>query len=389
LIITETLFDNQVGLQENRKKRQRWSGEDTCEHLGLQTAPGAQEGSSSVLPRDGWQGIRAVALRLPLVPGPMATREAVVWACLLPKVRWAAPLVTLPPLSLDKVVMQGIVRSKSTFWCIGRFWADNILACPTFATALQALKSATLLADSGAPALRHSLDKHAELLQLRVVHLAETHVWVTPRTMAEDRVKEIAQAASFQSDVPLELRRKYADVFDACSAAGRHASRAIARICSLRRQIKAKNPRYDSAGLEDVDIEVLSAPAWKKWKAGLRPPELGALRFWRGGAITSPTRLAFVQDPTCPFCGEEWASARHLWASCPHFDLKRRQLQEQAGFDDGWWDRQPACTAKSGWITFDAARTHDLRVEVAIAANQLGIEVVTQLLSSRPRRHAA
>ena len=44
--------------------------------------------------------------------------------------------------------------------------------------------------------------------------------------------------------------------------------------------------------------------------------------------------------------------------------------------DSGWWQRQPKITAKSGWITFEAARSLHGRCQAMIAANQLGIDVV-------------
>lgn len=385
LEITEKLFDEAIGVEENAKKRQRWQGSETCEHLGLLVAPAGRSKREAIVTRDGWQGIRVVARRLPLVPGPMATREALAAACIVPKVRWAAPFVDVPPLSLDKVVMQGIVRLAAKQWCYGRFWADNIVACPTFATAVQALKGATLLSDTAVPVLRRTLDKHASTLGLQVVQLCSDHVWVVPQPGCDEQVEQLARAASFSGDVPLDLRRQYDEVFDASSPAGHHACRAIARVCCLLRQARARQPRYDSQGLEHVDVEVLTAPAWKKWKAGLSARDFGALRVWRGGAVLSPTRLANRRDPVCPFCAKEWASARHLWADCPRFEERRQQLQEEAGFDAGWWSRQPTCTSKSGWVTFDAARTGGKRVAATIAACKIGIDVVSALYDMKLR----
>lgn len=379
LDVTEQLFDKPIGVQENRKKRQRWSCAETCEHLGLVAAPAARGGRFAITTRDSWQGIRVVARRLPLVPGPMATREALATICILPKIRWAAPMIAVPPTDLDKAVMRGIVRSASTQWCFARFWADNIVGCPTYATALQALKSASLLVDIAVPALRRALDKHAELLSLEVVHLTASRVWVTPRTECDDQVRELALGASHSGDVPFDLRNRHAEVFDASSESGRHTCRAIARVCCLMRQVRVSRPRFDVRGLEGADVEVLAATAWKKWKSALSPQEVGALRLWRSGAILSPTRFVNRRDPTCPFCAAEWASARHLWADCPHFDDRRQQLQTEVGFDAGWWSRQPSCTSKSGWVTFDAARTRGRRVAASIAANKLGIDVVIAL----------
>ena len=52
--------------------------------------------------------------------------------------------------------------------------------------------------------------------------------------------------------------------------------------------------------------------------------------------MVSPTRLVRARDPTCPFCHHEWASARHLFADCPHFEDDRKAVQLKAGFDAGW-----------------------------------------------------
>ena len=70
------------------------------------------------------------------------------------------------------------------------------------------------------------------------------------------------------------------------------------------------------------------------------------------------------------------ASARHLWAECSHYDDLRASLQEEHGLDAGWWARQPRVTSKSGWVTYEAARTKVGRVKALIAANSLGIQIV-------------
>ena len=50
--------------------------------------------------------------------------------------------------------------------------------------------------------------------------------------------------------------------------------------------------------------------------------------------------------------------------------------QQKHGLDDGWWARQPRVTAKSGWVTYGAARTVDGRVHALLATNCLGIGIV-------------
>ena len=72
---------------------------------------------------------------------------------------------------------------------------------------------------------------------------------------------------------------------------------------------------------------------------------------------------------SCPHCGCEMASARHLWAECPHYDDYKAILQAQYDIEAGWWARQPRVTAKSGWVTYDAAANPSGRVKKLIAKN--------------------
>ena len=87
----------------------------------------------------------------------------------------------------------------------------------------------------------------------------------------------------------------------------------------------------------------------------------------------------------CPHCGKEMASARHLWAECPQYDRLRAQLQEELGLDAGWWLKQPRVTAKSGWITYAAAKSRDGRLKALIAANRLGVVIVEECWQNNAR----
>ena len=79
------------------------------------------------------------------------------------------------------------------------------------------------------------------------------------------------------------------------------------------------------------------------------------------------------------------ASARHLWAECPQYDRLRAQLQEELGLDAGWWLKQPRVTAKSGWITYAAAKSRDGRLKALIAANRLGVIIVEECWQNNAR----
>jgi hypothetical protein len=159
------------------------------------------------------------------------------------------------------------------------------------------------------------------------------------------------------------------------SPEGQHTCRVLGRHACLQ---LIEPTRYDAQGVEMVDVEALSCKEWKQWKSSLDEEDQHALRHWRAGVVASPSRQQNNprRSTSCPFCGAEMASARHLWAECERFSPKRKQLERQFGMDSGWWQRQPKITAKSGWITFEAPRSLHGRGQAMIAANQLGIDVV-------------
>ena len=52
-------------------------------------------------PRDGWKTLEETAKKLFTIPGPRTVRELVASTCFIPKVRWAAPFIEVPPLELN------------------------------------------------------------------------------------------------------------------------------------------------------------------------------------------------------------------------------------------------------------------------------------------------
>ena len=146
LKITEEQFDSKVGLTENKKKRQLWSSSESCEHLGLSVRGAKTQASpAAAKPRGGWEDTIEIARRIALIPGGNLIREKVSAICVLPKVRWAAPLLEPPPWRLDKLLMKAEQRTQFTHWCPGRYWADKAQLSPSFAGAIAALKTATQL----------------------------------------------------------------------------------------------------------------------------------------------------------------------------------------------------------------------------------------------------
>jgi hypothetical protein len=376
------IFDRPIGLRENVKKRQRWSGSADAEHLGVRAVGSSNPAHAAPCKlRDGWEPIIAVAMRLSHIPGALEVRERIAASCVLPMARWAAPFIEPPPLALDRAVMRAVVRTGNTWWCLARFWADRAQVCPTMATAIQTLKTAGKYFVNIPLSVKGNICRHAALLGLDLVDVGEDgQVWVTPGADADYRLVDIAEEASLAAEVPW-VHRLRGGVFCASDGKGQHTCRLAARIACLNRR-RGKVRRNDDDGLEHADVEVLSTPTWQSWVRSLDARKRGALRIWRSGAVMSPARLQSMRKPDCPWCGATMASARHLWADCYRFQPLRDQLQADVGFDAGWWGRQPHCTAKSGWVTFDSARTLTSRAKAAVAANSLGISIISELMDT-------
>ena len=118
-------------------------------------------------------------------------------------------------------------------------------------------------------------------------------------------------------------------------------------------------PCSDDEGLLDADGEIFFCRGWKDWCASLTTCHRGALWLWRAGVVVTPMRMQ-GSDPAsltlfpCRACAR--ASARQFWADCAELRSSRRRDLSVVGFYDGWWSRQPPCTAESGWLAFvDAA----------------------------------
>lgn len=168
--------------------------------------------------------------------------------------------------------------------------------------------------------------------------------------------------------------RSFPDVFRADDNLGQHVCRVAARVACLGRAMVS---RKDSEGLDRADVEAASTKVWKRWKQSIvDPDEVRALRSWRGGCVSSPSRNQSHRSHTCHWCGVEWASARHLWAECPRFAPMRLQLEKEMSVPAQWWAEQPRCTSKSGWVTVDAAPSVEERGARMVAACRLGMAVV-------------
>lgn len=367
-------FDAAIGLRENAKKRQVWQGSGAVEHLGLrlQGNPAARP-LEMPKPRDGWSPTEELVKRLVLLPGPTEVRERLAGIFVLPRFRWAAPLIESPPASMARLLHKAILASACTWWCQGRWWCE---LHPDLGTALAALGAAHRTAGSPSAMLSLCLRVHAKALGLSIVSFdAMQGLWVRPCHGSDPRSRAAARAAHAAMEAPSGLPL---DAFRPDRPAGAHAARICARVAVLA---TVHRTRFDSEGVDTIDLEAQSAQAWKRWLRSLTPKQRSQLSIWRGGAVRTPMRRwsrPGVADPRqrCAHCNCELASARHYWAECPRFDAARGAMEREYRIPPAWWAAQPRCTSKTGWITTAAGRTARRRAELQVAACRMGLAVV-------------
>ena len=362
-----TRFDKAVGVEENASKRQRWGPGQIAriEHLGLSVCPAAP--SKAIMPRRGWQSILGVIGRLGTLPGSAPVRQRLAAAFVLPHFCWAAPLMWPPPPICAKHLMRAILRTRTTWYCRGRWWAERVHLHPAFAAGLKAFKPLTRSLPSSAH-LEASLHAHAATFGLRVASFCADRGALLSANPADDpRVLAAVTEASCHGDAPL--------TFQADTDGGLHALRVVGRVRLLH---TATPSRKDAEGMDLVDVEAQSDKRWKRWAGSLGPEDERRLRLWRAGAVGTPTRHQNRPgySPTCKFCGHDLASARHLWQECPRFDALRGELSLEHHVHPSWWQQQPRVTSKSGWITTTAHEEPRMRPGLQIMACKLAIRVV-------------
>ena len=156
---------------------------------------------------------------------------------------------------------------------------------------------------------------------MRVV-LSQDALRVTPSAEADARVVDAARRAAAITGNAIDQG------FDPSADEG-HALRVAARVLALA---KVQRSRFDSEGVEQVDLEVQSS-LWKRWCRSLSPPDLTALKVWRGGAVKTHTRRWYLRDASrqgCT-CGAAEGSATHRFAECPELAPLRARLSTQFG----------------------------------------------------------
>ena len=361
-LATTQLCDARLGFKEHLSKRQTWTKNDSVEHLGLTVQHGVP---SLPAGRASTDLLCELAQAVSGLPGNMEAHEAILLAVVLPKLLWSAPLVPAVEQRLVDCFLRAC-RGRCTWWCRGRVWADHVTLHPRFACAVKCLALAPAHWQQRCATLRAAVKHHASVLSLRV-EPARAGLCLGPRPSASARVREVIRRVGLPRGQPY---------FDPAADDG-HTLRMVARALALD---SVNRNRWDSEGIDDVDLWVQADPAWTRWKASLSPTHRTFLRIWRGGAVKTRSRRWYhsrqngFHHVRCE-CGAAVSSARHLFAECPRLQDLRDSLQELHDLPAGWFAAQPRITAKSGWVTAGAGPTHRDRVQAQIASCTVGIAI--------------
>ena len=360
LRLTKT-FDVAVGLKQHPKKLQVWGLGDSVEHLGVVAT--ITNLCRPVSLRGGWQRVFDLFSLLPRLPGGLTIREAATRCFIKPVWSWCLPYLQVPPQALAKHAMQALLCTACTWWCRGRSWVHRIDLHPVFGTAVAAIQAAVSTPADAWRAARPSLEAYAAALRLEVVawHGALPVLNASPNTL-EHRL-----LASCCEQVHGHL------ALNPASSKGQHGLRAVARLQCLR---QASETRFDYEGLLDSDIHAFSSASFVRWRNSLSSFQSLLLRIYRGGAVFTPTRRYQENSGPCPFCKAPVPSMRHFWADCPRFQSVRASIMLEYGLDAAWFSQQPRCTAKTGFITFQASPSPQRREQMQVATCKLALAIL-------------
>ena len=272
-----------------------------------------------------------------------------------------------------KSLFRAISHASTTWWCYGRFWIQQVDNHPAFGVAIRGLCNAPAFLNAPSSQLTAALNRHAEVLFLKITRVTSQALWVQAKRCRAALGIPLQDSECFFEE-SLEINTQNTDQ----DSSIRHALRLRARRILLH---QVSRNRFDSEGIENIDLPCTSRQAWSKWVKSLCPADTTALCVWKSGAIWTPTRRFHrprapqSERTVCPWCQHPQASARHFFVECEHFKKTREALQTQHNIHASWWGTQPRCTTKSAWISYQAARTEAQRVQCAIAAGKLGIAI--------------
>jgi hypothetical protein len=363
-LVCTAKFDTAIGVEENTKKRQKWADEDLVEHLGLLIEGDGQATHGPALPRDDGEGIKLSLGRLARIPGSIETRAKLVAIFIAAKWSWACPLTKLPDLWVLESVFQAVLQTRCTWWCKGRFFAERLNIHPRASVAVRTLTEASCLDGS-----------NVSLVMWAAVKEAAAWLYMRVRSWTIEGLVLICvrENANVEAIVAHAATRRHGGI-QPNAPGGAHVLRIVARARLLADINKG---RWDRDGVEDVDLEAQSHKAWTHWKKTLSHAEGVRLLVWRAGAVKTQTRMG--DGEPCTHCGYPLPSARHLWAECPEFDDKRKELSLLFGIPRNWWRHQPRITAKTAWITMTGGASTQQRAERQIASALMGIEILRRM----------
>ena len=362
-------------MQENTRKRQTWELSQEVEHLGLRGAPAT---AHPLALRDGWDAIQENFRLLSRLPGGLHIREEAARLFFKPKWLWPAPLLEVAPRRLVHELRKALLNyTDCSWWCQARFWADRIDIHPVYGAAVNSALAALRLGVPVSAIARTALSTHLRELGLCIASWDQRGLFLSP--LSEDLCFRKTLRPYFSH------RRANKPALKCDTEKGAHALRLAARYRCLQ---ETKLTRYDSEGINDVDVDASSQPYWATWRKRLDARQMLLLAIYRGGAASTPTRRqAMPQNSTrCPFCDRPQASMRHFWAECPAFEPTRQNLMRQFAIPVGWFQEQPRVTAKSGWVTFSASPCKAKRAKLQVAACELGMEVLQRANVFHPVR---
>jgi hypothetical protein len=361
-------FDTQVGNQENQGKRQNWCKTDSeyIEHLGIKAVPG--DALTVVLPREGWGKLHEAIKRIATIPGSQNTREHAAAAFLKPLWEWALPVTAAPPADTPKLLFKAIIRSRCRWWCQARWWTRRIQLHPLLGALLTTASRAKDERITWSPFLDNSVKELAEAngfsyVKRQVGRGIQLHVEPDDDFRIIRATANLADTnGNFWIDTP-------------------EAHHALRLCCRVRVFSQIHFSRHDAEAASRVDLDATSTKVWKQFEKSLDDDAKWALNIWLSGAVSTQTRRQGMDviphnQIKCMYCGQPAPSARHLWASCPKYSAVRATAQAKFSVPPAWWEAQPRVTAKTGWITFEAAGDAEERGAFMAAACFLGISIV-------------
>ena len=358
-------FDAETGALENASQRQVWHrGEKKrIEHIGITAVPDDPE--AVILPAAGWEKLEKCLKHVREVPGLRSTRRRLTMGYARPLWTWCAPVFSPLPEKLAKQVFRAVVKARCSWWCMYRFFAQNLELHPGFDMALTAFKRITEWEIQWSSFLETNFKKHCSMLGLRFLQHDEKRGVQFGRVPDERdlRVRKIfGRKAAIWSD----------------EQEAQHVLRVVGRARLLS---CVPLTRRDTEGIEQVDVDASGSKSYKDWRNSLNPNDRALLEIFRSGAASTPTRRqhgeAQAQD-VCPCCGHPCKpSMRHFVVECPHFQQERRRAEEAHNMKPEVWAELPRVTTKSGWITFQAHPQKSRRGDFQAAVCQLAICILS------------